>query len=169
MFRLIDDTIQSVRRIASDLRPQVLDEEGLMGAIKLQAREFQARTGIRCKVDLPDVPFVMDQERATGVLRIFQEAMTNVARHARATRVEIRLRLDAGCLVLSVLDNGLGISPTALRSPKALGLRGVRERALLLGGRVAIARADGRGTRVRLSVPLRMQATPGHDLCENTA
>jgi len=169
MFGLIDDTIQSVRRIASDLRPQVLDEEGLMGAIKLQAREFQARTGIRCKVDLPDVPFVMDQERATGVLRIVQEAMTNVARHARATRVDIRLRLDAGCLVLSVLDNGLGISPTALRSPKALGLRGVRERALLLGGRVAIERADGRGTSVRLSVPLHVQATPGHDLCENTA
>jgi signal transduction histidine kinase len=158
MFRLIDDTIHSVRRIASDLRPQVLDDVGLTGAIKWQAREFQARTGIRCKVDLPEEPLVMDQERSTAVFRIFQEAMTNVARHARATRVEIQLRLDAGHLLLSVLDNGLGISPTALRSPKALGLLGVRERALLLGGKVGIEGVDGRGTSIRLSLPLQPQA-----------
>jgi signal transduction histidine kinase len=136
----------------------VLDDVGLTGAIKWQAREFQARTGIRCKVDLPEEPFVMDQERSTAVFRIFQEAMTNVARHARATRVEIQLRLDAGHLLLSVLDNGLGISPTALRSPKALGLLGVRERALLLGGKVGIEGVDGRGTSIRLSLPLQPQA-----------
>ncbi len=158
MFRLIDDTIQSVRRIASDLRPQVLDDVGLPGAIKWQAREFQARTGVRCKVDLPEEQFVMDQERSTAVFRIFQEAMTNIARHARATRVDIQLRLDAGHLLLSVLDNGLGISPAALRSPKALGLLGVRERALLLGGKVGIEGVDGRGTSIRLSLPLQLQA-----------
>jgi signal transduction histidine kinase len=160
MFRLIDDTIQSVRRIASTLRPQVLDDAGLPDAIKWQVRQFQARTGVRCKVDLPAGPMVMDAERSSVVLRIFQEAMTNVARHARATRVDIQLRLDAGLLLLSVTDNGLGISPAELRSPKALGLLGVHERALLLGGEVAIAGTEGRGTRVSVSVPLLGQAGP---------
>lgn len=154
MFRLIDDTIRSVRRIASGLRPQVLDDVGLPGAIQWKAREFQARTGVRCKVDLPKEQFAMDQERSSAVFRIFQEAMTNVARHARATRVDIQLRLDAGHLLLSVLDNGLGISPADLRSPKALGLLGVRERALLMGGKVGIEGVDGKGTSVTLSVPL---------------
>lgn len=160
MFRLIDDTIQSVRRIASALRPQVLDDAGLLGAIRWQARQFQARTGVRCKVELPAGPLVMDAERSSAVLRIFQEAMTNVARHARATRVHIRLRADAGRLVLSVTDNGLGIAPAELRSPKALGLLGVQERALLLGGEAAIAGSEGRGTRVRVSVPIHPQVTP---------
>lgn len=154
MFRLIDDTIRSVRRIASDLRPQVLDDVGLPDAIRWQARAFQARTGVRCKVDLPKGQLAMDQERASAVFRIFQEAMTNVARHARATRVDIQLRLDGDHLLLSVLDNGLGISPADLRRPKALGLLGVRERALLLGGKVGIEGVDGEGTSVRLSVPL---------------
>lgn len=158
MFRLIDDTIQSVRRIASALRPQVLDEAGLPGAIKWQARQFQARTGVRCKVELPAEPLVMDPERSSALLRIFQEAMTNIARHARATRVQIQLRLDAGQLVLSVTDNGLGIAPAELRSPKALGLIGVHERARLLGGEAAIAGAEGGGTRVSVSVPLHPQA-----------
>ena len=160
MSRLIDDTIHSVRRIASDLRPQVLDELGLAGALRRQAREFQARAGIRCRMDLPAEPFAMDPERARDVFRIFQEAMTNVARHARATRVDIRLQLDGSELLLSVADNGLGISPADLRRPKALGLVGVRERALLLGGRVEIDGPAGGGTSVRLSVPLRRPAGP---------
>lgn len=160
MSRLIDDTMHSVRRIASDLRPQVLDELGLAGALRRQAREFQARAGIRCRMDLPAEPFAMDPERARDVFRIFQEAMTNVARHAKATRVDIRLRLDAGHLLLSVADNGLGISPAAVRRTKALGLLGVRERALLLGGKVEIEGSEGEGTSVRLSVPLHPPARP---------
>jgi signal transduction histidine kinase len=160
MSRLIDDTIRSVRRIASALRPQVLDEFGLAGALRRQARQFQARTGIRCKMDLPAEPFAMDPERASDVFRIFQEAMTNVARHAGATRVMIQLRLEAGQLLLNVLDNGTGIPPADLRRPDALGLLGVRERALLLGGRVAIEGGDGEGTRLRLAVPLQAQAGP---------
>lgn len=160
MYRLIDDTIQSVRRIAAELRPQVLDDAGLPDAIKWQARKFQARTGVRCKLELPADQCVLDPERATAVFRIFQEAMTNVARHARATRVDIRLQLDASELLLSVADNGLGISPADLRRPKALGLVGVRERALLLGGKVDIDASAGGGTSVRLSVPLRRPAGP---------
>jgi signal transduction histidine kinase len=160
MFRLIDDTIQAVRRIAAGLRPVVLEDAGLAGAIRWQTRQFQARTGVRCKLDLPAEQFSMDPDRSTAVFRIFQEAMTNVARHARATNVDIRLRVEAGQLLLSVRDNGLGIPPAALRSPQALGLLGVRERALLLGGRVGINGAAGKGTRVRLSIPLRLQAGP---------
>ena len=102
----------------------------------------------------------MDPERARDVFRIFQEAMTNVARHAKATRVDIRLRLNAGQLLLSVADNGLGISPPDLRRPRALGLLGVRERALLLGGKVEIEGSEGGGTSVRLSVPLHPSAGP---------
>ncbi|MEO8717161.1 MAG: sensor histidine kinase [Burkholderiales bacterium] len=158
MYQLIDHTIQSVRRISSGLRPEVLDDTGLPGAIGRQARQFQARTGIRCKVELPEELLVMEQARATGVFRIFQEAMTNVARHARATRVEILMRLDAGVLRLSVADNGLGLSGVDSRSPKTLGLLGMRERALLLGGEIAIGGSDVGGTRIELSVPLRAPA-----------
>lgn len=157
MFRLIDDTIQSVRRIAADLRPPVLDAAGLPGALKWQAKEFQARTGIRSRVHLPDREFDIGRDRSTAVFRIFQEAMTNVARHAKATRVDIKLRLDADHLILTVLDNGLGIARADAQSSKSLGLLGVRERALLLGGEVEIDGNHGGGTSVTLSVPLRLQ------------
>lgn len=160
MSQLIDETILAVRRIASDLRPQVLDELGLVGALRRRAREFQARAGIRCRMDLPAEPFAMDPERARDVFRIFQETMTNVARHAKASRVDVRLRLDAGQLLLSVADNGLGMAPAAVRRPKALGLLGVRERALRLGGKIAIEGSEGGGTSVRLSVPLHPPARP---------
>ncbi|HUS09605.1 MAG TPA: response regulator, partial [Pyrinomonadaceae bacterium] len=92
MFQLIDHTIQAVRKISSDLRPQVLDDVGLTGTLKWQAREFQARTGIRCKVELPEQEFTFDLQRSTAVFRIFQEVMTNVVRHAKASRVDIKLR-----------------------------------------------------------------------------
>jgi signal transduction histidine kinase len=136
----------------------VLDDADLPGAIRWEARKFQARTGVRCGLELPAEPFVMDADRATAVFRIFQEAMTNVARHAGATRVDIRLQLDAGRLLLSVADNGVGLSPAALHGPQALGLLGMRERALLLGGEVEIGGSNGGGTRVSLSVPLQLPA-----------
>ena len=160
MFRLIDETIQSVRKISSELRPQVLDDVGLSGTLKWQAREFQARTGIRCKVDLPEEEFVMDQDRSTAVFRIFQEVMTNVARHAKATRVDIKLRLDADHLILNIVDNGRGIALADLRSQKSLGLVGVRERAHILGGQVEIEGTDGKGTSVTLSIPFQLQGRP---------
>ena len=160
MFKLIDNTIQVVRKISSELRPQVLDDVGLMGTLKWQAREFQARAGIRCKVELPDEEFTMDQERSTAVFRIFQEVMTNVVRHAGATKVDIKLRVDADHLILNIVDNGCGIPEEVLRSPKSLGLLGIRERATLLGGNVEIEGIDGKGTSVTLSVPLPVQGIP---------
>ncbi|HEY0433126.1 MAG TPA: histidine kinase [Chitinophagaceae bacterium] len=158
MFQLIDRTIQSVRKISSDLRPQVLDDVGLPGTLEWQAREFQARTGIRCKVELPEQEFVFDNQRSTAVFRIFQEVMTNVVRHAKATRVDIKLRVHGDRLVLSVVDNGKGIAESNVISSKSLGLLGIRERATILGGNVEITRFGTKGTSVCLSVPLDVQA-----------
>ena len=155
MYGLIDETIQSVRRIASGLRPEVLDEaEGLAAAIGWQARHFQMRTGIRCKIDLPADSPALDQERSTATFRIFQEILTNVARHADATRLDVSMKLDTDRLRLEVKDNGKGIPESAVRGPKSLGLLGMHERATLIGGKIDIAGAPGKGTKVTLTVPL---------------
>lgn len=160
MFRLVDATIQSVRRISSALRPQVLDDVGLIGTLKWQAREFQVRTGIRCKVDLPADDLALDQAQSTAAFRILQEALANVARHAGATRVDISLRVDTEHFILKIADNGRGVSEADLRSPKSLGLLGIRERAFLLGGKVDIEGKGGKGTMVSLSIPHRSGAKP---------
>jgi signal transduction histidine kinase len=153
MAALIDRIAVAVQRIAAELRPGVLDELGLPAAIEWQAREFQARTGIACQVDLAGEASELCDSRATGAFRILQEALTNVARHASATRVMIRLRLAAPGLELLVEDNGCGISDTALRHPDSLGLLGMRERASNLGGSLRITGVAGRGTTVTLTMP----------------
>jgi len=156
IFRLIDDTIQSVRRIASGLRPEVLDEVGLAAAIGWQARDFQKRTGIRCKVTLPPDGASLDPERSTAAFRIFQELLTNVTRHANATKVDVVLELGKTMLMLEVQDNGKGIVKAELESLKSLGLLGMRERAAVFGGTVAIEGARGQGTKAMVSIPLRL-------------
>jgi signal transduction histidine kinase len=154
MSGLIDGTIHSVRRIASGLRPEVLDEGGLSTAIEWQVKEFQKRTGIRCRITLPEQEPSLSQEQATAVFRILQEVLTNVARHAQATRVDVVMVADPGKLQLEVQDNGRGIAESERRSNKSLGLLGMRERALLINGEIDIAGLKGAGTRVMLSVPL---------------
>jgi len=160
MFQLVDATIQSVRRISSALRPQVLDDVGLLGTLKWQAKEFQVRTGIRCKVDLPAEDLALDQARSTAAFRILQEALSNAARHAGATRVDISLRVNTDHFILKIVDNGRGVSEADLRNPKSLGLRGIRERAFLLGGNVDIEGKGGKGTTVSLSIPHRRGVKP---------
>jgi signal transduction histidine kinase len=155
MFRLIDDTIHSVRKIASGLRPDLLDEVGLAAAIGWQARDFQLRTGIRCNVNLPPDSDGLDPERSTAVFRIFQEVLTNVARHANATRVDVFMHQDADTLTLEVQDNGRGITAAETRGSKSLGLLGMRERVLLFSGKLDINGTRGRGTQVMVSLPLR--------------
>jgi signal transduction histidine kinase len=154
MFHLIDDTIYSVRKIASGLRPEVLDEAGLAAAIGWQTKDFQQRTGIRCKVDLPPDSEGLDPGRSTALFRIFQEVLTNVARHASATRVDVFMRRDADMLTLEVQDNGKGITPAEILNPKSLGLLGMRERVLPFSGRIEIHGVRGRGTQVTVSIPL---------------
>jgi signal transduction histidine kinase len=154
MFALIDETIHSVRKIASGLRPELLDEAGLAAAIGWHARDFQQRTGIRCMVDVPPDTDGLDAERSTAIFRVFQEVLTNVARHANATRVDISMRRDDVHFTLEVRDNGKGIAPAAVQDPRSLGLLGMRERVLPFDGRIDIGSGGrGKGTRVLVSLP----------------
>jgi signal transduction histidine kinase len=151
---LLDATIQSTRRIATELRPGILDDLGLADAVEWVAEEFQARTGTRVQVCLSGVDAAMDGERATALFRILQETLTNVARHANATHVDVRLTQGNGILTLEVHDNGRGITREQLSGRSALGLLGMRERAVLLGGELIITGAPGLGTTVRVRIPL---------------
>ena len=158
-LQLADSTIQSVRRISTELRPSVLDL-GLAAALEWQAREFQARTGIRCKLRLPAQGAVAPNV-STALFRIFQETLTNIARHAGATRAEVALQKQPDALVLRVRDNGRGFDPANSSSSKSLGLLGMRERAAILGGWVDIFSAPGKGTRVTAWIPLRSSEGSG--------
>lgn len=151
---LIDATIQSVRRIATELRPIVLDQLGLIPAIEWQTHEFQSRTGIQCRLDVYLRSASLSQTASTAMFRIFQEILTNVVRHAKASLVEITLQEQAGGLVLEVRDNGRGITDTELADPQSLGLVGMRERALLLGGNITFSGHSESGTTVRVRIPL---------------
>ena len=154
MVKLIDDMIHSLRRIASELRPGTLDDLGLLAAIEWQAQEFESRSGVKCHLALPQAEIALDSDRSTAIFRIFQETLTNVARHANATRVNVRLVGDAESLTLEVTDNGKGIDETRASAHNSLGLLGMRERALLLGGEFNVAGVSGQGTTVTLRVPL---------------
>ena len=149
----IDRIINSVRRIASGLRPEVLDEIGLSAAIEWQAREFQRRTGVRCHVEIAGGFQDPDTERSTALFRIFQELLTNVARHAKATRVNVTLA-DGADLHLEVEDNGRGIRPEQFQNTRALGFLGMRERVQPFGGSLEVNPADGKGTKVSVTIPL---------------
>ncbi len=159
MLKLIDGTILSVRRIASTLRPGMLDDLGLSAAIQWQAQEFQARTGIECKLVMPPENVELDSGRSTAVFRIFQETLTNVARHAAATRVVVKLKITGKDLILEVVDNGRGFETGAITTSESIGLLGMRERALLLGGGFEIRSSPGKGTGVTVRVPLGRRKT----------
>lgn len=142
---MVDTAIKTVQKIATELRPGILDDLGLMAAIEWQASEFQQRTGISCRLrsDLQIVQ--LDREQATAVFRIFQEVLTNIVRHAGATRVEIRIKEKAGHLYLEVKDDGRGITGEEVADPKSLGILGMRERVLLLNGEIEISGGPKRG------------------------
>jgi signal transduction histidine kinase len=126
---------------------------GLVAALEWAAEEFETRTGTKCLLDLPQEHIDIDQERATAFFRIFQETLTNVARHANATEVEVRLAKEDGSVTLEVRDNGIGIGAEQLSAGNSLGILGMRERALLLGGEFEIGSAPLKGTRVRVRIP----------------
>jgi PAS domain S-box-containing protein len=147
-----DAIIQTVRRISAELRPGVLDDLGLEAAIEWQAEEFTRRTSVRCEVHSQLGNLRLERHLATAVFRIFQEALTNVARHAGATQVQVELRADGGRLELEISDDGVGM-PEGTRSA-SLGLLGMRERARLLGGDCVVRRRSPRGTVVALSLPI---------------
>jgi two-component system sensor histidine kinase UhpB len=150
---IADAAISSVQKIAAELRPSSLDDLGLAAALEHEAQRFQQRTGISCEVKKPKDPIELPREAATAVFRIFQESLTNVARHAKASEVRAALEMEGETIVLCVEDNGCGIAPEALTNKRSLGLLGMRERAAVLGGEVEVGAALPRGTRVRLRLP----------------
>jgi PAS domain S-box-containing protein len=152
--QLIDVTIESVQRLVAGLRPSQLDDLGLRAAIEWALDEFQDRWGIRCEGHLAVENPPLTPEQSTAIFRVLQEALTNVARHAEADRVEVHLVARAESVRLDVADNGRGIAEAALSSPNSLGLIGMRERAVALGGRVEIRSGSGEGTRLTLILPL---------------
>lgn len=153
-MELLDSTIQSVRDIATTLRPGVLDELGLEAAVEWQAREFHHRTGISCETTIWPHKLVLGPEQSTALFRILQEVLTNVARHAQATKVHIRLDQSGEHVSLQVEDNGRGITGVEQSGPKAFGLLGMRLRAQQQGGAFDIQGTSGTGTAVTVRIPL---------------
>lgn len=151
---LTDSMLESVQKIARDLRPSLLDNLGLTSAIQSEARQFSERTGIACDFIEQARTHDLAPDCATNVFRIFQEILTNIARHSKATRVTITLRRNEHELSLVVEDNGRGIAPDALKAPDSMGLLGMSERAEILGGRIEIGRIPAGGTRAALTVPV---------------
>jgi PAS domain S-box-containing protein len=155
MSALIDDAVATVRRIATDLRPGVLDDLGLAAAIEWQVQQFQQRTGIPCTVHLGVAHDELDPLVSTAMFRILQESLTNVARHSHASRVTVTLEHRGGDLVLEVRDDGVGIAPEDASTARSIGLTGMRERAQLVGGECSISGAAAGGTTVCVRVPQR--------------
>ncbi len=154
MIELVDNTIQSVRRISSELRPGILDDLGLAAAIEWQAGEIEKRTGIRCETSFEPEDIMIDDTCNISVFRIFQEAITNVIRHANASTMQVRLRMDDTSLELCVHDDGIGISDDRVSHSRSFGLIGMRERALFCGGELHIFKNHDKGTTVKVTIPL---------------
>jgi signal transduction histidine kinase len=151
---LLDEVIESVRSVASELRPPVLADLGLVAAIERQAEDFERRSGIRCRVDSRLSQVEVDPSRAAAIYMIIQEALTNVLQHAHATRATVTVRRSRQTLKVAVADNGRGVSDRDLASAGSLGLIGMRERTVLLRGTFEARRRQPRGTIVTFTVPL---------------
>jgi PAS domain S-box-containing protein len=153
MMTLTDTTINTVRKIATELRPSVLDL-GLAEAIEWQARQFQERTGIIVHCDYPLENVDLSREQSTAAFRIFQEALTNILRHAQATTADIQMNEEDGEFILTISDNGRGITEDEKSGQLALGLLGMQERAHLIRGKIDITGSDGEGTLVTVRIPI---------------
>jgi signal transduction histidine kinase len=161
MSTLLKSTIGATRRIASDLRPLMLDDLGLVPSIEWLVENFAQRTGIACDLRIggdstPD----LSQAQASAVFRIVQESLTNIAKHAQASHADIAIDQEGGRLVVRIEDDGVGFIPAGPRKPNSLGLFGLRERAALLGGEATIVSTPGHGTMVEARIPLGDPAAP---------
>jgi len=156
MNEVLDQTVGSVRRIAADLRPLMLDDLGLTDAAGWLVEDFARRSGVECRIDLPPAEQLdaLGRDTAIAVYRVLQEALTNIARHSGAKRAWAMLEAGADALLLEIEDDGRGISAEDLTKSRSLGLKGMRERVLYLGGELEVSRAPRGGTRVRARVPL---------------
>lgn len=154
MKRLVDTTIDSVHRISTELRPILLDDLGLTAAMEWQVQEFQGRTGVQCEARFNCKDSSVEKDLATTIFRIFQETLTNVARHAEATLVRVRLAQKGDELCLDVSDNGKGITPKQIGDPKSFGIVGISERVNLWGGSVSITGKPQKGTTINVRIPM---------------
>jgi two-component system sensor histidine kinase UhpB len=154
MCEMIDTAVKTIQRISSEIRPGILDDLGLSSAIEWYAVDFQKRTGIKCELFLYAEETALRQDVSIAIYRIFQEALTNVARHARAERLKIKLHEQADNIILEVTDNGIGITEEQIFNPKSFGLTGIQERVHLLGGEAKIIGVPNSGTTVHVNIPL---------------
>ena len=161
MSTLLDTTVHSVKRIISELRPRLLDDFGLSAAIEWQTEEFVKRTGIQCDIELEPEDIILDEARSVAIFRIFQETLTNIIRHADATRVRVSLKKNAHAVAMRVSDNGNGISKKRLSGPQSFGLIGMQERAHSFGGNLVITGDRGEGTTVAVTIPIHRKGENG--------
>jgi len=154
MRELLDSTVATTRRISSDLRPLVLDDLGLGAAAEWLAQTFTQRTHVPCDLEVDAACAQLGEPQASALFRILQESLTNVAKHAHAKRVEVRLERSGDDAVLTVVDDGVGMDPAARPNPRSFGLRGIGERVMLLGGGVKITSRPGAGTALVVRIPL---------------
>jgi PAS domain S-box-containing protein len=154
IMQLLDQAVKSVRRIASELRPGLLDDLGLVAAIEWQGEEFEKRSGIKVQFDHEIKNETIPPALATGLFRIYQESLTNVARHAHASRVMVSLHQTDDEVVLEITDDGKGFDSKDIKNKKTLGLLGMKERTMMMGGKYEVVSNPGKGTTVVVSVPL---------------
>jgi signal transduction histidine kinase len=157
---LVDDAVQTVQKISEDLRPVVLDQLGLWSALREEVRRFTKRSELRCSLELPDPEPNMSEALSTAIYRIVRESLTNIFRHAHATDAGVAISLEGSDLIVRVNDNGVGIDPQQLQHPGSLGLIGMRERALQLGGEISLFPVPQGGTTVRAVFPLHLNLQP---------
>lgn len=158
MLEMLDRAVAATRRIASDLRPLLLDDLGLVPALEWLVSKFTQRSGVACTLAV-DEALELPEPYATAVFRIVQESLANVAKHAGASEVAVRIERSRDVVTLAVQDNGCGFSPATPRKPQSLGILGLRERVHLLKGKIVIESAPGQGTSIRVSIPLAQAGT----------
>lgn len=154
---IVNDTIKTVRKISSELRPRLLDQLGILAAIRSYLTEFTKRSGINCETDLPEGEINLDPILSTSLFRIFQEAVTNIARHSKASKALVKIEIQSGRLTMTIQDNGIGMNAfNGNTNGYSLGILGMRERAILLGGNINILSQNGSGTEVKLEIPIKI-------------
>ncbi len=158
MISLIDDTVKTIRRISTDLRPGILDDLGLVDALQWLSNDFEKRTGISCNFNSSLFDTTFEKKLSTGIFRVYQETLTNVARHSHASEINATLERKDDNLTLRVNDNGSGFNETEIKSKKTLGLIGMKERIKMFGGKIAIQSSPGAGTTIMLEVPMQIAA-----------
>jgi signal transduction histidine kinase len=154
MMSLIDETVKTIRRIASDLRPGILDDLGLIAAIEWLCTEFEKRTGVKTVIQTNITDIDIDKKIATGIFRVYQEIFTNISRHAKASLVITHIELAGNWFIMSVTDNGIGFNTEEVNTKNTLGLLGMNERINMLNGYLQIDSLPGNGTKILVKIPL---------------